>query len=323
MTLKTAVIKFDVELNNKHHVYIPGATVEGSVVLKLSKLERIRDIKIAFSGEARTFWTVTFSSDHSSRIYLYSDTEALLPNNKELHLLSADDEFGQVVTAGVHVFPFLFQLPTDCCPSSFQSKALGEGSIRYWLTATVSQPMAKATILSLQRDVTVVEAVDVNVPWLIKPLASSNEKTVCCLWCASGPISLSVTTDRAGYCIGESIGINVEAKNCSNRRVTVVRACLKQKVTLYAKDRTFSHSEPAIRVEEKLIQRIEGPGIEVGGSCTWVNKPLLVPVTTIPTINSCRIVKLAYFLTVTLELPYAKDLHVTMPITVGNVPYKQ
>ena len=319
---KTA-LKFNIELNDKHQVYIPGTTVKGNVVLEASKVEKIHDIKIVFFGEARTYWTVTTSNSTSGRIYLYSDTEEFF-SNQLLHLLSDGDvqaECGQVITTGVHKFPFHFQLPADGCPSSFQSGELGaDGSIRYWLTATVTQPTFKTT---MQRDITVNEMVDVNIPQLTAPLSNSNEKTVCCLWCASEPISLSVTTDRGGYCIGESIGITVKAKNNSKRRVTTVRASLKQKATLYAKDRTFPHSQPAERVEKNVIQKIEGPGIEPGGTCSWVNEPLLIPVTTTPTINSCRIMILSYSLTVTLALHYATDLHVTIPITIGNMPYEQ
>ena len=320
MASKKTAVKFDIELIGKRQVYIPGTTVEGNVVLEASKAEKIHDIKIVFSGEARTYWTVTVSNSTSARIFLYSDTEVFF-RNQLLHLLNDGDnqECSEVITAGVHKFPFQFLLPADGCPSSFQSGALGtEGSIRYWLTATVTQPTFKTTI---EKDITVNEMVDINVPQLIAPLSNSNEKTVCCLWCASGPIAVSVTTDRGGYCIGESIGITVKAKNNSKRRVTVVRASLKQKATLYAKDRTFPHSHPAERVEENIIQKIEGPGIEPGGTCTWVNEPLLIPVTTTPTINTCRIVKLSYSLTITLALHYATDLHVSIPITIGNMPY--
>lgn len=316
-----AAIKFHIELNSKREVYTPGTTVEGSIVLEASKMEKIRDMKIVFSGEARTFWTVVVSNHTSSTIYLYSDTEVFFRTMRVLRS-SDDDECGQVLTAGVHKFPFEFQLPTDGCPSSFQSEALGEGSIRYWLTATISQPTSTATS-TVERDIIVNEIVDINLPHLIQPLSSSNEKTVCCLWCASGPISLSVTTDRRGYSTGESIAISIKAKNSSRRRVSVVRASLKQKATLYAKGRTYACSQPAERVEEKLIQRIERPGIEPGSTCTWVNEPLIIPLTTTPTISSCRIVKLSYTLTVTLAIPYAKDLHVKIPITVGNVPYDQ
>jgi len=318
-------VKFDIELNgtDEDQVYVAGGTVKGNVVLELSKEEKINTVTITIEGEARTYWTSTSGSssgNSQSTVRTYSGRETLVVP-KMLHLLSdGDDESGQVMAVGVHKFPFQFQLPTDPCPSSFQSMRAGDGSIRYWLFATASQLRDNREIRlgTKGRDITVNEMIDINVPQLIEPVTNSNEKTVCCLWCTSGPISLSVTTDRGGYCKGESIGISIQAENHSRRRVTVVRATLKQKVTLYAS--TTTRDQPNERVEEKLIQRIEGPGIEPGGTCTWDNKSLLIPVTTTPTINSCRIVKLSYYLTVTLALPYATDLHVTIPITIGNMP---
>ena len=307
-------LKATLELNNKLHVYTPGTTVEGSIILETSKVEKIHDVKIVLSGEARTCWTVVVGN----RGYLYSDNEMLFRN---VHLLNiGGDNQVQAVTAGLHRIPFQFQLPADGCPSSFQSERLSEGSIRYWLTASISQPTRTTTT---EREFTVYETVDINVPQLIVPLSTSKEKTVCCLWCASGPISLLVTTDRGGYCTGESIAISIKAKNYSRNRVAAVQASLKQKATLYAKDRTFTWSDPAQRVEEKVIQRIERPGIDPGVTCTWINEPLLIPVTTTPTISSCRIVKLSYFLSVTLVVAYGKNLHVTIPVTIGNVPYDQ
>ena len=76
--------------------------------------------------------------------------------------------------------------------------------------------------------------VDINTPQLTT-LSSSNEKMLCCLWCASGPISLSVTIERGGYCPGESIAISTGAENHSNKGITAVQASLKQIVIYYAR----------------------------------------------------------------------------------------
>ena len=86
MSTKRTALKFDIELIGKRQVYIPGSTVEGNVVLEASKVEKIHDIKIVISGEARTYWTVIVSNSTSGRIFLYSDTEVLF-GNQLLHLL--------------------------------------------------------------------------------------------------------------------------------------------------------------------------------------------------------------------------------------------
>ena len=75
------------------------------------------------------------------------------------------------------------------------------------------------------------------------------------------------------------------------------------------------------RQQSKIIQRIEGPGIEPGATSNWSNELLPIPAT-VPSINSCRILNLSYAVVVTLDIPRAIDLHVTIPITMGNVPFR-
>ena len=149
---------------------------------------------------------------------------------------------------------------------------------------------------------------DINTRQLTVPLSRSIEKTLCCLCCASGPISLSVKTDRGGYCPGESIAISTEAENHSNRRITCVRATLKQKVVY--------RGAPEYITGYKVIQRIEAYS-----SSNWSNKLLRIPITA-PSINSCRVLNLLYVLTVSLGISRASDLQVTIPITIGNVPFQ-
>ena len=202
---------------------------------------------------------------------------------------------------------FKFQLPSGLVlPTSFEGQT---GYIRYSLLSRINRSWKFDHTTT--RAITVNETVDINTAQLVAPLSSSNEKTLCCLCCASGPLSLSAKTDRGGCCPGESIAISTEAENHSNKRVTSVRATLKQIVISYARGR--SH------ISGKTIQRIEGPGIASGATSNWSNELLPIPAT-VPSISSCRVLNLSYVLTVTLGIHRAIDLHVTIPITIGNVP---
>ena len=235
-----------------------------------------------------------------------------------LHKILVNDMFirlwgngkdSQELTAGKYEFPFKFQLPSNLAlPTSFESQT---GYIRYSLLARISRSWKFDHTTT--RVITVNEIIDINTAQLIMPLSGSNEKTLCCLCCASGPISLSAKTDRGGYCPGESIVISTEGENHSNRRINSVRATLKQIVTYYA--------EGHRRVNSYIIQRIEGPGIEPGASSNWSNELLPIPATVL-SINSCRILNLSYVLTVTFGIPRAIDLHVTIPVIIGNVPFR-
>ena len=46
-------------------------------------------------------------------------------------------------------------------------------------------------------------------------------KTLCCLCCASGPITARITCNRQGFVPKEFIECQAEIENKSNRRVTV------------------------------------------------------------------------------------------------------
>ena len=45
------------------------------------------------------------------------------------------------------------------------------------------------------------------------------DRNVGCLCCVSGPLSMTVYTDRGGYCPGESIGVSAVINNNSNNDI--------------------------------------------------------------------------------------------------------
>ena len=124
-----------------------------------------------------------------------------------------------VLPAGAHAMPFAFQLPSARLPSSFEGK---HGYIRYWLEATVDRPWRFD--YKSKRVFTVHEIIDVNLPQMNVPINAEDEKTICCLCCQSGPLSLFAQLDRAGYCPGEAIAITTHVKNFTNREMRGTRA---------------------------------------------------------------------------------------------------
>lgn len=60
-------------------------------------------------------------------------------------------------------------------------------------------------------------------------------KTVCCLWCASGPIIMTVNLPRTGYCVDrDSIPLEVTIDNGSNRSVKSLTAAIERTVVYKA-----------------------------------------------------------------------------------------
>ena len=302
---------FVITLVGDNPVYFAGSNIEGNVVLELSEPKKMQGISIVLSGLAYVHWTeqrTTGTGDNQrTETVHYSDSEQIL--NPVSIQLWGNGRDSQELAAGRYEFPFKFQLPSNLVlPTSFESFT---GYIRYSLSSTISRSWKFNH--TTKRAITINEIVDINGPHFATQLSSSNEKTLCCLCCASGPISLSVTTDRAGYCPGESIAISTEAENHSNRRVTSARATLRRIAVYYARGHSRSHTQ--------IVQRIAGPGIEPGATSNWSNELLPIPAT-VPCINSCRILKVSYILDVTLDLPRAFDLHVSIPVTIGNVPFR-
>ena len=302
---------FAISLSGNNVVYFAGSNVEGSVLLELSEPKKAQGISITFSGKAFVHWSerrTTGSGDNRrTETVHYSDTQTIF--NDVFMQLWGNGKDSQELGAGRYEFPFKFQFPSDLVlPTSFESP---NGYIRYSLLARIKRSWKFDHTTT--RAITVNEVVDINTSQLTAPLSNSNEKTLCCLCCTSGPISLSVTIDRGGYCPGESIAISTAAENHSSRRITAVQATLKQTVFYYARGHRHQRS--------KVIQRVESPGLEAGSLSNWSNELLPIP-TTVPSINSCRILNVSYALIVTLDIPRAINLHVTIPVTIGNVPFK-
>jgi len=304
---------FLINLVGNNPVYFPGSNIEGNVTLELSEPKKMQGISIILSGQAYVHWTEqrthdTEGGERRTETIHYSDSETIL--NSLMIQLWGDGKHSQELAAGRYSFPFKYQLPSNLVlPTSYESET---GFIRYSLTATISRSWKFNH--TTKRAITINEIVDINTPQLTARLSSSNEKTLCCLCCASGPISLSAITDRGGYCPGESIAISTEAENHSNRRVTIVQATLKQIVMYYARGHSHTSSN--------VIQKVQGPGIEAGGTSNWSNELLPIPAT-VPSLGSCRILKLSYVLQVTLAIPRSTDLYVAIPITIGNVPFRR
>ena len=72
---------------------------------------------------------------------------------------------------------------------------------------------------------TVLERVDLNLSQedLNTPRRGEGQKTLCCLCCQSGPLTLAVSTDRGAYCAGEKILLNARLENNTNKEMRMLR----------------------------------------------------------------------------------------------------
>ena len=144
------------------------------------------------------------------------------------------------------------------------------------------------------------------------PIFNQCSKTICCWFCTSGPVTINVKTDRRGYCPGESIVLNALFDNNGNRNV-IPNASLYQIQTYNASGKHF--------IQTNKLVTITGSSIPSRNSHEWSSKLIKIPAVS-PTINSV-LIKVEYFVKVSLLIPGSYSLSCILPIIIGTVPFRR
>jgi len=166
----------------------------------------------------------------------------------------------------------------------------------------------------VSKNINIRDAVSINKPSLLIPLSSSDKrKKGKCSCLTSGPILMSVTTDKGGYLAGDSIAISVRVENHGNRRITGILAILTEVIDCYDRGR----GETARKY--RIALQIRGPGVEPGSEIIWDSRLMYLPVNLTPTISNCDIISLSYILKVKAVVFWANDFCVAIPIVIGNI----
>lgn len=210
-----------------------------------------------------------------------------------------------VLQTGLHEFAFSFNLPQMALATSFEGK---HGSVKYWVKAELHRPWLLP--VKAKKEFIVFEHIDINTPLLLAPQAGTKEKTLCCWFCASGPISLSAKIERKGYTPGESIQIFAEVENCSSR-VVVPKAALYQTQTFFAKGKG--------KEIQQLVSNLRGDPLPQGKSQSWEGKLLKIPPVS-PSILDCPIIRVEYALMVYVDVPGGLNLSLSLPLVIGTIP---
>ncbi|XP_062503509.1 arrestin domain-containing protein 3-like [Corticium candelabrum] len=300
------MVRFFVQFTNGQTVYYPGQTLSGSIVLELSEPVRSRSVCLGIHGEA-------YVTKKEGKIRYYDNACYL---NHVLKLWNAPPGQESLPT-GIHQFPFSFKLP-DRLPTSFEHDggflAAERGYIRYWIVASVDRPWHFD--IKCKVPFTILEYIDINDACLLHSMTSENEKQLCCCCCASGPLSLSASVDRMGYCPGETVTISASAENHSSRQLLGLQARLVAVTTL------FPNSGNLRRNKVTVTQKGTGRAIQPRGNDSWRNAKLEIPALP-PTINSCRILARDYYVQVEIVVAGGLDLETYFPIIIGSIPFRE
>ncbi|XDV54708.1 hypothetical protein PO909_022938 [Leuciscus waleckii] len=262
-------------------VFASGDFVSGRVIIEVTGEIRVKSLNIHAKGLAKVRWTESRNAG-SNTAYTQNFTEEVEYLNHRDVLIGHDrdddncDEGFTILHSGRHEFPFSLELPQTPLATSFEGK---HGSVRYWVKAELHRPWLLP--MKTKKEFTVFEHIDINTPLLLSPQAGTKDKTLCCWFCTSGPVSLSAKIERKGYTPGESIQIYAEIENCSSRVVGKIKE-IKQ-----------------------LVANLRGDPLPSGKTETWDGK---------------IIIHVEYSLMVYVDIPRAVNLTLNLPLVIGTIP---
>ncbi|KAI1900410.1 hypothetical protein AGOR_G00049660 [Albula goreensis] len=303
-TFKSFTINYDAL--NERNTFSCGNVVSGRIYFEISKDVKVNSITFAVKGKAKVAWSTGSSKNrrHYSAREEYFNIKGNIVEQRN-NAVGADYT---VLTKGAHVYPFAVQLPYGNFPTSFQGL---HGRVAYTLDVQIHRPWHLAK--EFRTELNFVSHIDANHPQLLVPLAASNSKTLCCLCCVSGPISLMARLERKGYVPGEMIAISAEFENTSSRTV-YPEATLVQMQTFYTSSRLSR------KRLDRNITMLEGRPLMPYTTEVWANQMLQIPVTTPLTVSNCQILEVEYSLRVSVRIPGGINLSVALPVVICSVP---
>ncbi|KAI2664429.1 Arrestin domain-containing protein 3 [Labeo rohita] len=308
--VKSFIVSYDCLNDSNVPVFSSGDSVSGRVIIEVTGEIRVKSLKIHAKGFAKVRWTESRNAG-SNTAYTQNYTEEVEYLNHRDILIGheRDDDNSEegltTIHSGRHEYAFSFELPQTPLATSFEGK---HGSVRYWVKAELHRPWLLP--MKTKKEFTVFEHIDINTPLLLSPQAGTKEKTLCCWFCTSGPISLSAKIERKGYTPGESIQIFAEIENCSSRMV-VPKAAIYQTQTFFAKGK--------MKEIKQLVANIRGESLSSGKTETWNGKMLKIPPVS-PSILDCSIIRVEYSLMVYVDIPGAMNLSLNLPLVIGTIP---
>ncbi|KAK3601187.1 hypothetical protein CHS0354_004388 [Potamilus streckersoni] len=302
---------FEITLSNPQGIYFAGQSLQGHVTVELNDGMKMRGVRLKFHGRADVHWTETESTgtgdDTRTETYTYSATETYF--NFETLLFGPGNDTTDL-QAGRHTFPFVFQLPTNL-PSSYESSI---GYIRYYLKGIIDKPWKFDH--TTKKVFTIIGVLDLNQePTATMPQQGHEQKYLCCLCCRTGPISAHFQIDRRGYVPGDSIILNAEISNNSNRTMSASRVRLIMVARYHATTKSMRVTTEVARVQHGEIAPF--------GSDTWSSDRMAIPPLPPSYLAGCKIIDIVYILQFEVDPTGPSfDLEIPLEIIIGTIPLR-
>ncbi|XP_042343481.1 arrestin domain-containing protein 3-like isoform X2 [Plectropomus leopardus] len=302
---------FNINFNalNERNTVSSGDVLTGHISFELTKETKITAITLALKGGANVHWSTGGGGGRKRRHRKNYSAKVEFFHFKIL-LLQASAAVGGTpkLQPGTHVYPFTCHLPQGEFPSSFHGP---HGQIAYTLTVGIDRPWHM--VKDFATELNYVYRINTNQPELGAPLSGSNTMTLCCLWCASGPITLKASIEKKAFVPGETVKIICELSNASSRTAT-------PKVTLQQKQVYYTLNKANKTVVMKNLASVTGQPISAYTSDVHTEIMFTIPPSASPTISNCSILDIDNVLEVSLSVRAYPTLDVLFPIILCDTP---
>ncbi len=299
-----------IELNKSE--FTGGDTVAGEVIVRLDQDTPFRGIRLMLKGFENSCWregSGKHRHTHSETCDFF-DEEITLQGHPRLGLgeLIGDSLKGvfskdgyEVLRAGTHKYPFTYVLPSRL-PANYESSFNGS-RIHFGVKAQVDLPLK----IDLQAQLSLVIREAAN-PAVAQPVTQRCTKKF--LFNSDAQVEAEVHLEKDTFCLGEVIQCRLEVKNnAPNKEIRAATLALRQIETLYANGRSHESQK------EITSARFEECRFAYRQSAT-ADLKLEIPGDLYPTISTASLVKLDYELLVSLDIPWAVDPKLSLPVKV-------
>ena len=285
--------QFKLELQEGAHVFLPGETVNGSVILELARTKKLLSIQVSLVG-----WVEVLSETFSAKKQFMEDSVTVWSKQQT--------EACGTLPAGCHALPFTFSLP-DHIPPSLENE--GDcGKIKYRLFAKIKSGKMQCGSV-VEKRLRIVELVNCRQPRLQNPAHGMHKVDQYMFMFSASSMELNVEMPRTGYKQEETMPLTVGVEGCG-RKVNL-SACLMRKATAGVHGALTVDSEKVARLSLKSCKPAEK-----GSTILWT--PTIAIPKTDPSLKS-DIISVNYYVQVTAKSQWRPKLSVEIPVTIGNV----
>jgi hypothetical protein len=303
-----------IELSNQE--FAGGETVAGEVIVQLDQDTPLRGIRLLLKGYEQSSWregSGKHRHTHSEQCNFF-EQELTLQGRPKLALpeLVTDSfkaafskENYEHLSAGTYRYPFAYVLPPNL-PGDYES-SLTNSRIYYGVKAQVDLP--------LKVDLEVEQSLVVHEPAQPATVQSvTRHRTKKFLFDSEALVEAAVHLDKDTFSLGEELHCQLEVMNrAPSKEIRAATLVLRQLETVSAHGREHEGATEVARTrfEECRVQPNEH---------TTSDLKLAIPGGLYPTISCARLVKLDYELQVVLDIPWAVDAKLSVPVRLVRAP---